>query len=135
MPHETRTRLTTILAFALIALAVGCRGDIGPMGPQGPQGSPGATGAQGPAGAPYNYFVGSAVVGSNRMADIHLPAGAGTQTRPPSISCYIGDGTGFLLLGTDLSGPTCGMVWLGSNWRVRIIDSPPGWIALVVAVW
>jgi len=128
------------LVLGLLVCVFGCEGDAGPTGPTGPQGQQGTQGIQGVTGESFQYFIGSAPIGSDETAVLWLPVGAGTETNPPLVTCYIGDGSGaWLVVGTDLSygGPTCGMVWsqAQTRWYAAVLGGIYGWTFRVVAVW
>lgn len=118
-----------------VCLIVSCKGPVGPTGPQGPAGAQGLTG---PAGKDFTYFTGLATVKSDGTAVVDLPIGAGTYSKPPLVTCLLGDGTGvWLVIGTDVSagGATAGLVWASNHWRVVLIGGVPGWQFLVIAAW
>ena len=119
------------VALFMIALATAaCEGPTGPAGPSGTAGPPG------PAG-PGTRVVLSATVVSDRSARATLPAGAGTTASLPAMSCYLNQpgASAYLLIGTDLAGPTCGIVASGSALQAVMIEAPPGWTAWFVIVY
>lgn len=82
--------MTPLLTLTLLA----CEGPAGPAGPAGPQGAPGANGATGPQGPAGQAGPGTRLWLQGRtstfgIADILLPASAGTINNPPLIACYL----------------------------------------------
>jgi hypothetical protein len=85
-----RRRVLFIVVVGLLA----CRGADGAVGPAGPQGAAGPTGVTGPAGptgpagaAGTNLMLSKVAVTS--VVDFQLPADAGDETHPPSVSGYL----------------------------------------------
>lgn len=127
MPRRRSTLMCLILFSTLCAGCEGAAGATGPTGPTGPAGTPG----------PGTRVVLSATVASNGTATVTLPAAAGTMQNPPALTCYIGPqgATSYLVVGTDLSGPTCGLVASGGSLAARVIGAVPGWAALFAVVY
>lgn len=120
-----------VVAVILLALATAaCEGPVGPAGPAGTAGPPG------PAG-PGTRVAQSATVRSDGSAGVTLPAAAGTPTNLPAMACYLNQpGTAaYLLIGTDLEGPTCGIVASGGTLQAVMVGAPPGWTAWFVIVY
>lgn len=118
-------RFSAVLLGAF--LLAGCEGPMGPAGPPGPEGEPG----------PGTRVVRSTTVNSEGTAAVNLPAAAGTLQDPPALTCYLAETSSgpFLVVGTDLQGPICGLGQGQSNLVALIIDAPPGWVARFVAVY
>lgn len=85
-----RRRVLFIVVVGLLA----CRGADGAVGPSGPQGAAGPAGVAGPAGptgpagaAGTNLMLSK--VAETSVVDFQLPADAGDETHPPSVSGYL----------------------------------------------
>lgn len=120
----------SVLPLMFAAALAACEGAAGPMGPMGP------AGPAGPAG-PGSRVVVSAVVNGLGEAVAVLPASVGTtMADPPGLTCYVSQpGSSVqLLIGTDLNGPTCGLVQASGALEAVMIEAPPGWTARFVAV-
>ncbi|HEX2080671.1 MAG TPA: hypothetical protein VHG08_23405 [Longimicrobium sp.] len=59
------------------------------------------------------------------------------MTNPPSLTCYLNQpgSTAYLVVGTDLQGPACGLVQQGATLFAVLIQAPVGWNARFVAVY
>lgn len=123
--------MNKLFASAIILLlTVACEGPAGPMGPagqEGPEGDPG----------PGTLVVRSAIVASDGSAAVALPAAAGSLSNPPALTCYLSETSAgpFLIIGTDLAGPVCGLVQNTGNLVAIIVEAPPGWLARFAAVY
>jgi len=118
----------------LLLFAGGCEGPMGPPGPQGEAGPQGDTGPQGRAGRPHHF---AATVNSAGIAQVVLPAEAGTLAAPPGLICYLQEpgSSVWLLVALDLEGLACGLVLSGGSLLAVIVDAPPGWSALFAAIY
>lgn len=110
-------------ALAIVVLLAGCEG---PMGPEGPQGAPGP-------GTIWDAVVQMDAYG---YADVALPAGSGTGSEPPLLSCYVAENrTGpWLVVATSSStGPVCGIVQdSGTLYAVMVNGLAYGYFRAVV---
>jgi len=104
-----------------MALTVlGCEGDVGPMGPAGPEGP------EGPPGPAAEILVGTAFVNSEGSAIVNF---SGVSVEEAVVSCWLSStGDGWLHVGTDLDGPTCGAGNTSTGLTVVVINASPGWI-------
>jgi hypothetical protein len=110
-----RYRLVTpLLALTLLA----CEGPAGPAGPQGAPGANGATGPQGPSGqaGPGTRLWLQGRTNTGGMAEILLPASAGTMSNPPLITCY---------LAFFLQGATVPSSWVQVGGNHNVIPGTP----------
>lgn len=137
-------KLTLLALLLLVACEgpMGPQGDTGPAGPAGPTGSPGAQGPQGPAGpqgapGPGTRVALLATVAGDGTAVVVLPAAIGTT--PPSVTCFLGDGSGAFIQiadgGENTTDPLCGIGLVSGRWNAAIIRAPVGWTALFVVVY
>jgi hypothetical protein len=78
------------------------------------------------------------IVASNGGASVAVPAAAASGTNLPTMSCYLNQpgATTYLLIGTDLDGPTCGLVRGNTGaYSAVMINGVPGWNAYFVLVY
>ena len=120
-----------ILSLLAVLLIVGCEGPTGPTGPQGIQGLQGQPGV-------VNFFDGVTQLDSQGDGSILLPAAAGTVDQPPIINRYMAltqSSDTWLIVGTDLSGPSCGITDSGGRVVVRMIAGGVLWWFKATAAW
>ncbi len=136
-----------LMGVVIAAMLVACKGDAGPtgiagpQGPVGPQGPQGLQGVPGPAGttggATGSRLVLTGVIDQDGGVARALPSTVGSFTEPPSITCYVSDGSSAIWL-DNLSGTdgTCALGQLtGGELAVGMTGAPAGWLYAFVVTW
>lgn len=122
--------------------AVGPQGDTGAQGTTGPQGTQGPAGPQGPvgpAGAGRQAIILTGTLLADGSAVRDLPASAGGALAPPTVTCYLTDGSLpavwlSFTTGSNAGDPVCGLVFDEGVWTIVLIDGPPFFQYAFVAV-
>jgi hypothetical protein len=129
-----RTRAVRLAGTILLSLSLlACEGPAGPQGPMGPAGPAGPQGPQGPGGV--TRYSGSGQLDTQGSATRALPAGVGSATNLPAVSCYVSDNAnGPWLAITTAEGRICGVGWTGSQVAIVISGAPARWFFQFVAV-
>ena len=110
----------------LLLLLIACEGPVGPEGPPGPQGERGETGPSAQS-VSYTGRLDDEGTGGVSIEDTHI--------QDIAANCWMSQrGEVWLLLGTDLDGPTCGAIQDGNDLVIAIVDGVPDWHYLIVVI-